>query len=350
MNFQRLYHDPKFAGSFSGQNRFIEALKNAGLSTRGARKAFKKIDSYTLHKPVREPPVFRRVYTKGIGYLFNIDLVDMSAWSKQNQGFKWLITCIDTFSKRAHVFKTKTKSAHDITTALKAYLEQYRPKKIEFDSGTEFYNREFLALLRANNIKHYSIYSQRKGSIIERFNRTLKTRMYRAFSARGNRKWIDIVDDLVNGYNTSRHRSIGMSPNEVTLENEAEVWSTLFPTRVHRVQKNKFKVGQSVRITRDKGVFEKGYEMTYTYEVFEIGVVQQTYPITYSIRDFNGETIKGSFYENEIQLVDKSDDIWAVERIIRKRNRAGITQYLVKWQGYPEEANSWVTHGDIFPL
>ena len=349
-DFKKLYHDPKFPGSFSGKNRFVRALKKAKHSTRGVDKALRQIDSYTLHKPVKKPPIFRRIFTRGIGYLLNIDLVDMSAWSRQNQGFKWLITCIDTFSKKAAVFKTKTKSGPAITRALKTYLERVKPQNIEFDGGSEFYNHHFLTLLKANNINHYSVYSPRKGAIIERFNRTLKTRMYRAFSARGNRKWIDIVDDLVKGYNNSKHRSIGMTPNQVTPENESEVFENLYPFVDRRLQKIKFRVGQTVRITRQKGIFEKGYEMTYTYEVFKIHSVKHTYPITYAIKDFNDEVIKGSFYENEIQLVDKSDDIWLVEKIIRRRTVGGVIQYLVKWQGYPVEANSWVLHSDLFPL
>ena len=279
-DFKKLYTDPKFAGSFSGQRRFLEGLKSAGVPTRGAKGALKKIDSYTLHKPVKRPPKFRRIYTKGIGYLLNIDLVDMSAWVRENDGYKWLITCIDTFSKKAAVFKTKNKSGIAIVNALKSYLEQIRPIKVEFDSGREFYNHNFLNLLKANNIKHYSVYSPRKGAIIERFNRTLKTRMYRAFSARGNRRWIDIVDDLVAGYNNSKHRSIGMTPNQVTSENETEVRANLYPTMIQNTKKPQFAPGETVRITRQKGAFEKGYEMTYTYEVFAIHAVKPTHPIT----------------------------------------------------------------------
>ena len=186
--------------------------------------------------------------------------------------------------------------------------------------------------------------------IVLGFNRTLKTRMWRYFSAKGTYRWIDIVDDLVKGYNNSKHRSIGMTPNQVNLSNEADVRQTLFPPTQQVQQKQKFALGDTVRVTRKKGVFEKGYQMTYGFEVFQIAQIKDTYPITYGIKDYNNLTIKGSFYENEIQHVDKSDNIWSVERIVQSRTRRGRKEYLVKWSGYPVSANTWIPHQDLFRL
>ena len=350
MDFKTLYNDPKFSGSFTGQERFISALKNAGISSRGARRALQKIDSYTLHKPVKKPLLYRRVYTKRIGYLYQIDLVDMTKFSKENRGYKWFITCLDTFSKKAWAFKIKDKRGKTITNAMRGFLTQNPPEKIEFDQGKEFLNSLFLRLLRGLNIHYYNTYSDRKCSLVERFNRTLKTRMYRSFTARGSYKWITVIQDLVDGYNDSKHRSIGMAPNKVNAQNEAEVRERLFPRVGRRRQKIRFQPGQTVRITRKKGIFEKGYEMTYSYEVFIVESVKPTYPVTYALQDFNGQVLKGSFYDREIQLVDKSDDIYPIEKIIRTRNRRGAREYLVKWVGYPAAANSWVSHQDLFTV
>ena len=110
--------------------------------------------------------------TKGIDYLYQIDLVDMSKFADENDDYKWIITCIDTFSKKAWAFKVRDKSGVSITNTMKVLLLVNRPQKIEFDQGTEFYNPQFLKLLQTYGIKHYSIYSDRKCSIVERFNRT----------------------------------------------------------------------------------------------------------------------------------------------------------------------------------
>ena len=350
MDLKQLYNDVKFPASFSGKKRFTEAVQSRyrHVKAKDVEKALMATDNYTLHKPTRRAQIYRRVYTKRIGYLYQIDLVDMSKFSQENDGYKWLITCIDTFSKKAWVFKTKNKRGSTITDAMRDLLRQNRPEKIEFDQGKEFNNELFLKLLKNLKIHYYSIYSDKKCSIVERFNRTLKTRMYRSFTARGSHKWINEVQDLVAGYNNTKHRSIGMSPNKVNRNNERKVRKRLYPIIKRKRQKIKFQPGQTVRITRKKGIFEKGYDMTYSYEVFKIDSVKPTYPLTYAIKDFNGEVLKGSFYGNEIQLVDKSDNIYPVEKIISTRNRAGTREYLVKWLGYPIAANSWVAHQDLF--
>ena len=351
MDFKKLYTDSKFPTSFSGKEAFIKDVlaKYPTTKRKDVEKALRQSDAYTLHKPTRKPKLYRRIYTKGIRYLYQIDLVDMQKLSKYNEDYNWIITCIDTFSKKAWAFPIKNKKGKTITDMLENFLTQHTPTKIEMDLGSEFYNRNFLGLLRQLGVQWYSTYgSGTKNAIIERFNRTLKTRMYRAFGARGSYKWINIIDDLVAGYNKTKHRSIRLAPNNVKKSNEKMVRKRLFPEKRKKLQKAKFKVGDTVRITRKKGTFEKGYEMTYTWEVFYISEVKNTYPITYGLRDYQGEEIKGSFYDREIQLVDKSDQIFPVEKIISQRTRRGVTEYLVKWKGYSDAANSWVPHSDLF--
>ena len=109
MDFKKLYTDPKFSGSFSGKSRFIKAIrsKDRSVKRRDIEKALRSIDSYSLHKPLKRPKLHRRIYSKGINYLFQIDLIDMSKFEGENDGYRWFITIIDTFSKKAWAFKTK---------------------------------------------------------------------------------------------------------------------------------------------------------------------------------------------------------------------------------------------------
>ena len=134
MNVKKLYTDPKFSGSFAGKSRFLKALKSQDRSITKAdvEKALRSIDSYGSHRP------------KGIKYLFQIDLIDMSKYENENDGYQWFITIIDTFSKKAWAFKLKRKSAKAILEVMKPFLEQHKPTKIEFDQGKEFYNQPFL--------------------------------------------------------------------------------------------------------------------------------------------------------------------------------------------------------------
>ena len=352
MDLKKLYTDPKFSGSFAGKHRFLKALKSRDRSITKAdvEKALRSVDSYGLHRPLKRPQLFRRIYTKGINYLFQIDLIDMSKYENENDGYRWFITIIDTFSKKAWAFKLKRKSGKAILKVMEPFLEQHKPKKIEFDQGKEFYNQPFLNLLRRLKIKYFSVYSDHKCAIVERFNRTLKTRMFRSFTANGNRRWVDNLQSLVDGYNDSKHSSTEFKPNEVNKRNEHLVRKILFPKIVKKKSHTKpvFKVGDTVRIDRKKSTFQKGYEQTFSYEVFQIAEIKNTYPVTYGIKDFKDETIKGSFYKNELEAVDKSDDIWPINKIIKSRKYRGETQFLVNFLGYPETLTQWIPQNQLF--
>ena len=352
MDLKKLYTDPKFSGSFSGKQRFLKALKSQDrrIKKSDVEKTLRSIDSYGLHRPLKRPKLFRRIYTKAIKYLFQIDLIDMSKYENENDGYRWFITVIDTFSKKAWAFRLKRKSGKEMTRVMEPFLERERPIKVEFDQGKEFYNKPFLKLLKRLNIKYYSVYSDYKCAIVERFNRTLKTRMFRSFTANGNRRWVDNLQSLVDGYNDSKHSSTGFKPNEVNKRNEHLVRRILFP----KIKKKKihtkpvFKVGDTVRIARKKSAFQKGYEQTFSYEVFQISEIKDTYPVTYGLKDYKNEIIKGSFYKGELEPVDKSDDIWPINKIIKSRKYRGETQFLVNFLGYPETLTQWIPQSQLF--
>lgn len=349
---QALYNDPKFPASFSGVERVYKASADPAKTRDSVKKDLRAVDSYTLHKPVRRPTLYRRIWTKGIDYLYQCDLVDLSSLHKENNGYKWIITIIDTFSKKAWAFKMKNKTGNSIVAVMTPFFRRNKPQKMQFDQGTEFYNKKFLDLLKKHKIKHYSVYSDQKAAIVERFNRTLKTRMFRYFTARGSHRWVDILQDLIDGYNKSKHRSTKFAPDDVSKSNEDVVRKNLFP----KVKKKKihskpvFKVGDTVRVTRIKSIFQKGYEQTYSHEVFTVDTIKPTYPVTYGLTDYKGDKIEGSFYKSEIQLVDKSGGVWPIEKVVQTRRRGRQTEYLVKWKGYPDAANSWIPRSDLFNL
>lgn len=356
MDLKALYNDPKFHGSLSGFQRFYDAVKarDPTLTKSKVKKALQSIDSYTLHKAVKRPALYRRVYTKGIGYLLECDLVDMSKFKDENDGYTFIITIICTFSKKAWAFKLKSKSARSIVAVMRPFLEKLKPKpqKMSFDQGGEFVNRLFLNLLKKHKIKHYHVFSPTKGAIIERFHLTMKRRMYRYFTARGSHRYVDILQDIIDGYNSTKHRSIKMAPNDVNKRNEHIVRQNLYPPIIKEKKHltAKFKVGDSVRVTRKKTTFQRGYEQTHSYEVFTVSEILNTYPVCYRIRDYKNNNILGSFYSSELQRVDKSDNIWPIQEIVDTRRRRGQTEYLVKFIGYTDEANAWIPQIDLFNI
>jgi hypothetical protein len=339
----QLYYDPNSRGSFGGIARLYDVAKLHRYSYKDVKDWLATQDTYTLHKPVRWRFTRNRTLVSKIDDVWQMDLVDMQSYKRENSGYGYLLTCIDVFSKYAWAIAIRTKQSKEISATLKEILKSGRkPTKIQTDRGTEFLNKDFQDLLVHHGIGFYTTFNDTKASVVERFNRTLKTRMWRYFTHIGKHQYIDVLDSLVKGYNASYHRSIGIAPKDVNSSNSMEVFKKLFPKREYH-PKICFKVGEQVRISKSKSVFDKGYLPNWTTEIFKIASVVLRTPPVYILEDFEGEKLQGTFYEQELQKVEKRDsDLWRIEKVIKKRVVSGKTQYLVKWEGYADKHNSWV--------
>ena len=152
-------------------------------------------DTYILHKPVRYNFPRNRVIVTGIDDQWQADLVDVSSLAHFNKGYKFLLTCIDVFSKFAWVVPLKSKTGESLVNGFQSILDFGRsPEKLQTDKGTEFLNRNFQSLLKESSIHFFTTNSELKESVVERFNRTLKTRMWKHFTAKnthaGYRTWV----------------------------------------------------------------------------------------------------------------------------------------------------------------
>jgi len=132
MDLQKYYTDPTFPGSFSGVDRFYKALKsvNSSIKRKDVLEYLKSNNTYTLHKPVTKPSQYRRIYTKGLDYMFQIDLVDMSKYASENDGYKFLITMINSFSKFAWAIPIKSKHGVNVFDGVKKILLIHIPQKM----------------------------------------------------------------------------------------------------------------------------------------------------------------------------------------------------------------------------
>ena len=152
-----------------------------------------------------------------IDEIFAADLVEMQNFSKINKGYRYLLPCIDIFSKYAFVIPLKDKKGITIKNALQKIFNKRKPKFLWTDNGKEFYNNQVNDLLEKNSIKLYSTNSSEiKSSVIERFNRTFKNMMYKKFTENNNKIFYNIIDKLVNEYNIKYHRTIKMTPIEAS--------------------------------------------------------------------------------------------------------------------------------------
>ena len=244
----------------------------------------------------------------------------------------------------------KKKTASEVVKAFESVLlESQIPEKLQTDEGEEFFNKSFQTLMKKHGIVHFATASDLKASVVERFNRMLKTRMWRYFTAHNTRRYLEVLPDLINSYNRSYHRSIKMTPMEVTSENADQVFCNLYGTISSRPKiKMKFKKGDLMRISKLRGVFDKKYEQSFTDEVFTVMHSIPRAPPVYKLQDYDGEPIEGSFYEAELQKVKMTDDrMFHVERILKRRIVKGEKQVFVKWKSWPEKFNSWVKASEV---
>ena len=164
-------------------------------------------------------------------------------------------------------------------------------------------------------------------------------------------KWTTILQDTVYSYNHSVHRILGCKPADVGPHNVDDIRDKVFKRRPESKAKSTIKVGDKVRISKMKHVFAKGYLPNFTEEIFTVDSIdRKTSPITYKLKDYQGEVIEGSFYREEIEVVLHDDDEYIVEKVLRTEKRGNEQWCFVKWAGYPSSMNSWVRKSDIVTL
>ena len=354
---RNLYYNPESSVSYSNIKKLWNQIKEDEMHNKKLKIKYKELKeflleqpTYTIHKKLIQKYETRKTMVSYNDQQWQADLIDMKNLEKYNKGYFWILNVIDILSRYAWSIPIKNKSGIEVTNAFKIIFKEAIPEKIQFDEGTEFYNKDFKKLLSDNNIEYFSTKSEKKAAVVERFNRTLKTRMYKYFTANETYKWVDILDDLVKGYNNSKHSSIQMKPIDARKsENEGIVWNNLYGAHItHDFGEPKFKVDQTVRISKYRKIFDKGYTPNFTEEIFKIKKVILTKPFVYELEDLMGEEIDGYFYEDELSLVVNPEDIeYKIEKILKTKTIKGKKYSLVKWKGYSDKFNEWILSSKI---
>ena len=336
---KKVYYNIEHPASFSGVLKLSRATK---VPVKKTKEWLTSQDTYTLHKPVRYKFQRRRVMSYGIGDLLQCDLVDVSKFAKYNKGVKFLLVCIDVFSKYAHAIPLKNKSAASVLSAFKTLFKKLGVvKHLHTDGGKEFFNNMLKKFLMQKGVNHYATHSEYKASVVERFNRTLKNKLYRIFTYRNSFKYLDILDSVLKSYNDSVHRSTGFAPSQVTPADQSTIFQRLYGYRPMR--RHDLREGDLVRISKAKKTFTRGYLPNWSEEVFEIFKSFHKTPPTFLLRDLKGNVLKGRFYVHELQKISKtSGDFWRIEKILRARGKGANREYFVKWKGFDNSFNSWI--------
>jgi hypothetical protein len=285
------------------------------------------------------------------------DIVDMQHLSRQNKGFKYIITIIDCFSKFLFAYPVKSKKSLEIISVFNKIFRYRKPVKLRSDRGLEFDNKIFTMFCKKNDVTFFTSQDKQiKCAIVERVNRTLKAKMYRYFTHRGTQRYIDILQKLIDSYNSSYHRSIKMRPIDVNKSNESLVFQNLYNAKSfkdifykEKMKNNSFKIGDTVRLKYDLNEqFDKSYYPLWTDQIFEVdNVINRKDKLLYTLK-MGGEKLARRFYPEELQKVKVDNDtIYRVEKIVKRRTVNGRKEVFVKWLNYPPSFNQWIPERNI---
>lgn len=335
-----VYYTPSHPSSF--RNAYWLSKAVPGATEKQALEWLQTQENYTLLRNARKTLIRDAIIVQGIDSHWEADLIDMQELSNLNKGFKYMLTVIDVLSKYAWVVPMKNKTAAVTAAAFSQIFAKGRvPRNLRTDAGKEFENQTVQNLLKKRSINFYTARNRTKAAVVERFNKTLKTKMWKYFHATNKKRYIDVLEDLVKSYNASIHSVTKMAPKDVTPYNAEKVWRRMYGHLLtYRKDKPpKFKVGDLVRIARQKGTFEKGYKDSWVNEFFTIHNVlaNRLGRDRYVLHDEHDEPIIGTFKEEELQKVKKGP-----AKQIKATVRRTATQKAVRYRGYPDSLVTWI--------
>lgn len=297
----------------------------------------------------RQPKKRRRIISGGQDHILTADLVDMSQfakWNKKNgKQMKFILFILELHSRYAWGIPLANKNAGVMKQTLDDFFQKMpknrRPELLWTDRGQEFTASQVKQVFQKYDIKLYHTFGDHKGVVIERLNRTIGNRIRQQLEGKQNKKWLDLLDKEVREYNHSEHRTIKAKPADVYNGDSEPAPHEFVHGKDFKATRPKFKVGDRVRIARTKGTFERGFDANWTRELFRVQKVLKTNPVTYKLKDENGEMLEGSFYQSELQKTELTDEgEFAIEKVVRRFKRNGTQMAEVKWLGFNHSQNS----------
>jgi len=345
------YLTPGHPTAFSGINQ-VHKFYGGQIPLARIKKILSGVEGYTLHTEFHDKP--RNITYKHFKrYQFQMDLVEVGQFADKNDGIRYLLNCVDIFTRFAFVRPLKDKTAKTVLLAFKSILEeaQIKPLMVVMDKGTEFMNQHFKTFCDSLNIKLINPQASVHAAFVERFNRTLQMLIYKYMTENETNRYVDVLQDLVKTYNNRRNRMIYMSPLEAERNenNEHLKLNLIQQKQINDIKKRqpKLKVGEYVRIAKQKGKFSRSYDEQAMQEIYKIVSVdlRKRIPL-YHLSDYDGkEMLVGGFYEFELTPV--VTDTFRIEKVIKKRRFRGKDQLFVKWKGFGEKHNSWIDAANV---
>lgn len=350
----KIYYDPAHPASYGGLQRLYQAVKKKGITKNVVKKWLKSQQTYTITRPARRNFKRHHIYVTSLAERWDTDLMDVSDTADANDKTRFILLCIDLFSRFLWVQPLKNKQGKTVSDALSKILNHTKPPTvIRHDAGLEYLNANVTRIFKKYKIYNYAVTDGPKASYAERCIRTLRMKIARYMLHNNTHRYIDVLPELVKSYNNSKHNSTGWAPRSVTDNNTAQVLVDSYALNYKRKRGNvtpKYKAGQLVRVSHIGSKFAKESHFLWSTEVFKIKrIFQRKDGPVYELIDLKNNTIGGKFYDYEIQSVDEdADTVYRIDTVLKRRTFRGRRQALVRWWGYGSEHDSWIPESDLF--
>jgi hypothetical protein len=343
------------------QRQVMNWLKDQELAQlfNGTKKT-KDIQSTVLSEPYKQ---------------LGMDIIDMQSY--EHDGYNYILTMIDLFSKKAWAIPLKNKESKTVANGFKDMLKtiDHKISSIRSDNGSEFVSKEFKKVLNDNDIKQVlsNAGTPQSNGQIERFNGVLKQKIKMYITKEDKQDWNNVLDQIVDNYNNIESRVTKMTPNELdktSVENQSKVINAnnkdiqeqvkqkirkeVIPKN-ERKRNNTFSVGDKVRLKLEGDDNQKTHEL-WTRDIFTISKVHKSnkpFSKPYYFVEDDTHQYTDKLYENDLQKINNVEnpvaqvEKYIISKIIKKRNYKGKVQYLVHWKGYSNDDDSWMDEDEL---
>ena len=221
---------------------FIKKDGKYKISHSQLKKWLQKQNSYSINKTAKRNFQRSCVIVSGIDDQFDADLASFISYANDNDGYKYLLVVIDIFSRYAWVEPIKDKTANEIVQAFNKIISEGRiPRRPRTDGATDFTSKKFQDYFKSKKIVHFTTHCVKQANYVERFIKTIKSKIYRYIIQQNTPRYIDILPKFVKSYNNSWHSGIRFIPSQVTKKNKKELWWQMYWPKDKYIKKKKQK-------------------------------------------------------------------------------------------------------------
>lgn len=350
----KLYYDTNQVTAFSPAETLLKAVRKKFPHTRlqQVKEWLSGQLAYTLHKQARKVFPRNQILVARPNELGQADLMDMHQFSRFNNGATFILTFIDAFSRLGFAEPIKNKSGPVVAVALDKILSNHFVGKLQTDQGKEFLNAHVRKVLEKHNVYHYTSHNKNiKCAMVERFNRSLKSKLFKNFDGSMTKRYVNVLQSFVDNYNNTVHRVTQMKPSEINTNNVDRVFKNVYGVPsvrqflLRKPKKVNLKIGDTVRMQYDKAAFDRGFNSSWSDHIYTItGVNKNRFPM-FTVNDYTGKRVKKRLYERELQLVKPTT--YRVEKILKWRQKGDKREALIKWLNFGNEFNTWEDESNI---